>query len=75
MLGSYDFGFDLKTVIILVAFIAAFASIMAVAVPFLQNDAFAARRKAVAFKRDELQIQQRAARAAEPAQADPRADA
>jgi tight adherence protein C len=42
-----------------VAFVAAFASVMAVATPFLQNDTFAARRKAVAFKRDELQIQQR----------------
>jgi tight adherence protein C len=33
--------------------------VLAVAVPFIQNDKFAARRKAVAFKRDELQIQQR----------------
>ncbi len=32
---------------------------MAVATPFLRNDTFAARRKAVAFKRDDLQIQQR----------------
>jgi tight adherence protein C len=56
---NWEFGFDLPTVIICVAFIAAFASVMAVATPFLQNDKFAARRKAVAFKRDELQIQQR----------------
>lgn len=56
---NWEFGFDLPTVIILVAFIAAFASVMAVATPFLQNDKFVARRKAVAFKRDELQIQQR----------------
>jgi tight adherence protein C len=56
---DFVFGFDLPTVIVLVAFIAAFASVMAVATPFLQNDTFAARRKAVAFKRDELQIQQR----------------
>jgi tight adherence protein C len=56
---NWTFGFDLPTVIICVAFIAAFASVMAVATPFLQNDTFAARRRAVAFKRDELQIQQR----------------
>ena len=56
---NFEFGFDLPTVIVLVAFVAAFASVMAVATPFLQNDKFAARRKAVAFKRDELQIQQR----------------
>jgi len=59
MFQDWTFGFDLPTVIICVAFIAAFASVMAVATPFLQNDKFAARRKAVAFKRDELQIQQR----------------
>jgi tight adherence protein C len=59
MFDNWEFGFDLPTVIILVAFIAAFASVMAVATPFLQNDKFAARRKSVAFKRDELQIQQR----------------
>jgi tight adherence protein C len=56
---DFVFGFDLPTVIVLVAFVAAFASVMAVATPFLQNDTFAARRKAVAFKRDELQVQQR----------------
>ena len=56
---DFSFGFDLPTVIVLVCFIAAFASVMAIAVPFLQNDKFAARRRAVAFKRDELQIQQR----------------
>jgi tight adherence protein C len=59
MFENFAFGFDLPTVIVLVAFVAAFASVMAVAVPFLQNDAFAARRKAVAFKRDDLQVQQR----------------
>jgi tight adherence protein C len=59
MFDNWEFGFDLPTVIIIVAFIAAFASVMAVASVFLQNDKFAARRKAVAFKRDELQIQQR----------------
>src|SRR5689334_8978118 len=59
MFENWTSGFDLPTVIICVAFIAAFASVLAVATPFLQNDKFAARRKAVAFKRDELQIQQR----------------
>ena len=59
MFENFEFAFDLPTVIVLVAFIAAFASVMAVATPFLQNDKFAARRKAVAFKREDLQIQQR----------------
>jgi len=59
MFENFAFGFDLPTVIVIVAFLAAFASVMAVAVPFMQNDKFAARRKAVAFKRDDLQIQQR----------------
>jgi len=59
LFDNWEFGFDLPTVIICIAFVAAFASVMAVATPFLQNDKFAARRKAVAFKRDELQIQQR----------------
>jgi tight adherence protein C len=56
---NWEFAFDLPTVIICIAFVAAFASVLAVATPFLQNDKFAARRKAVAFKRDDLQIQQR----------------
>jgi tight adherence protein C len=59
MFDNFTFGFDLATVIVIVAFIAAFASVMAVASMFMQNDKFAARRKAVALKRDELQIQQR----------------
>jgi tight adherence protein C len=59
MFENFTFAFDLPTVIVCVAFVAAFASIMAVALPFMQNDTFAARRRAVAFKRDELQIQQR----------------
>ncbi|HVM86423.1 MAG TPA: type II secretion system F family protein [Candidatus Binatia bacterium] len=56
---NFAFGFDLATVIVFVAFIAAVASVLAVALPFLQNDKFAARRRAVAFKRDELAVQQR----------------
>ncbi len=59
MFENFQFGFDLPTVIVCVAFIAAFASVMAVATPFLQNDNFQARRKAVAFKREDLQVQQR----------------
>jgi tight adherence protein C len=59
MFENFTFGFDLATVIVIVAFVAAFASVMAVALPFLNNDKFAARRRAVAFKRDDLQIQQR----------------
>ena len=59
MFSNFAFGFDLPTTIVLVVFIAAFASVMAVALPFLRSDSFAARRRAVAVRRDELQIQQR----------------
>src|SRR5277367_753041 len=59
MFANFTFGLDLPTVIILVVFIAAFASVMAVALPFLKSDAFAARRRAVAERRDLLAVQQR----------------
>jgi tight adherence protein C len=59
MFSNYQFGFDLPTVIIMVAFIAAFASVLAIALPFVRNDTFAARRRAVADRRDELQVSQR----------------
>jgi tight adherence protein C len=59
MFENFEFGLNLPTGIVLVAFVTAFASVLAVASFFMQNDKFAARRKAVAFKRDELQIQQR----------------
>src|ERR1700749_384713 len=59
MFSNFKFGLDLPTVIVLVVFIAAFASVLAVALPFMKNDAFAARRRAVAERRDQLSVQQR----------------
>ena len=54
MFSNIQFGFDLQTIIMVAAFIAAFASILAVALPFMQSDSFAARYKAVAARRQEL---------------------
>jgi tight adherence protein C len=59
MFTNFTFGVDLPTVIVLVVFIAAFASVLAVALPFLRSDAFAARRRAVAQRRDQLAVAQR----------------
>jgi tight adherence protein C len=59
MFANFTFGLDLPTVIVLVVFIAAFASVLAVSSLFIQNDKFAARRRAVAERRDQLAVQQR----------------
>jgi tight adherence protein C len=59
MFDNWTFGFDVPTIIVCVVFVAAFASVLAVASLFLQNDKFAARRRAVAERRDLLQVQQR----------------
>lgn len=59
MFDNIEFGFDLQTIIMIAAFIAAFASILAVALPFMQSDSFAARYKAVAARRQELSEAQR----------------
>ena len=59
MFKDFVFGFDVPTIIVCATFVAAFVSVLAVALPFLQNDKFAARRRAVAFRREELAVQQR----------------
>jgi tight adherence protein C len=59
MFTNFQFGFDLPTGIVITAFIAAFASVLAVALPFLQRSDFAARRRAVINKREELAVAQR----------------
>jgi tight adherence protein C len=59
MFENFAFGFDVPTIIVCVVFVAAFASVLAVALPFMKNDAFAARRRAVAERRDLLAVQQR----------------
>jgi len=59
MFENFKVAFDVPTIIVGVVFVAAFASILAVALPFMRNDAFAARRRAVAERRDILAVQQR----------------
>ncbi|HEY4162794.1 MAG TPA: type II secretion system F family protein, partial [Dongiaceae bacterium] len=59
MFTNFEFGFDLPTGIVITAFIAAFASVLAVALPFLNRSDFAARRRAVVNKREELAVAQR----------------
>jgi tight adherence protein C len=59
MFEDWKFAFDVPTIIVCVVFVAAFASVLAVSSMFLQNDKFAARRRAVAERRDLLQVQQR----------------
>jgi tight adherence protein C len=51
---------DLSTLIIVVAAVAAFASVMAVGLPLLSRDQLASRLKAVAARRQELSARQRA---------------
>ena len=52
---------SLSTLIVLVAALAAFASVMAIALPLMQRDQLASRLKAVAARRQELSARQRAA--------------
>lgn len=53
-----EFGMNLPSVIILISFVAAFASVMAVALPFVVRDGFANRLKSVADRREELRVKQ-----------------
>ena len=58
MFGNLEFGFDIQTIVMIAVFIAAFASILVVTLPFMQSDSFAARYKAVAERRLELSLAQ-----------------
>ncbi len=51
-------GLNLPSLIILISFVAAFASVMAVALPFVMRDSFASRLKSVAARREELRVKQ-----------------
>lgn len=55
---EFEFGFNLPSMIILISFVAAFASVMAVALPFVTRDSFSDRLKAVADRRAELRVKQ-----------------
>lgn len=50
---------DLSSLVIMIASVAAFASVMAVGLPLLQRDQLSSRLKAVAAKRQELSARQR----------------
>ncbi|MGH6718024.1 MAG: type II secretion system F family protein [Alphaproteobacteria bacterium] len=50
---------DLETMILIMASGAAFISVLAIGMPFIQRDPFASRLKDVARRREELQAQQR----------------
>ncbi|MBK8160725.1 MAG: type II secretion system F family protein [Rhodospirillaceae bacterium] len=55
---DFNFGLNLPSLIIVISFIAAFASVMAVALPFVMRDSFANRLKSVAVRREELRVKQ-----------------
>ncbi|WP_374383323.1 type II secretion system F family protein [Dongia sp.] len=53
-----ELGLNLPSLIIVISFVAAFASVLAVALPFITRDSFSNRLKAVAAKREELRVKQ-----------------
>ena len=52
-MNDIEFGLNLPSLIIVISFIAAFASVMAVALPFVMRDSFANRLKSVAVRRED----------------------
>lgn len=57
-MDQIEFGANLPTLIVVVAFMAAFASVLAVALPFVIRDSFADRLRSVAARRQELRAKQ-----------------
>ena len=57
-MDQIEFGFNLPTLIIGVAFMAAFASVLAVSLPFVVRDSFANRLRSVGERRQELRAKQ-----------------
>lgn len=57
-MDEVEFGFNLPTLIVMVAFMAAFASVLAVTLPFVMRDSFANRLRSVAERRQELRAKQ-----------------
>ncbi|MBI2254463.1 MAG: type II secretion system F family protein [Proteobacteria bacterium] len=53
-----ELGLNLPSLIIMISFVAAFASVLAVALPFISQGSFSDRLKSVAAKREELRIRQ-----------------
>ncbi|WP_374367661.1 type II secretion system F family protein [Dongia sp.] len=57
-MDEIEFGANLPTLIVVVAFMAAFASVLAVTLPFAVRDSFADRLRSVAARRQELRAKQ-----------------
>ncbi|TDQ78946.1 tight adherence protein C [Dongia mobilis] len=57
-MDQIELGFNLPSLIALVVFLAAFASVMAVTLPFVMRDSFANRLRSVAERRQELRAKQ-----------------
>lgn len=53
-MNDLEFGVNLPTMIVAIAFLAAFASVMAVTLPFVRSGSFTDRLKSVAVRREEL---------------------
>ena len=66
---------DVTSVIIVIAAIAAFASVLAVGVPLMNRDQFASRLKAVAARRQELSARQRSEMKTAPRRVQPKRSA
>jgi tight adherence protein C len=57
-LMGYEFGFDLPSMIVLLSFLAAFLSVLAVGLPLVVRSTFSDRLKAVTERREELKGKQ-----------------
>jgi tight adherence protein C len=57
-MDGIELGINLPSLIIVISFVAAFASVLAVALPFISQGSFSDRLKNVAAKREELRIRQ-----------------
>lgn len=57
-MDQLELGFNLPSLIVVVAFFAAFASVMAATLPFVMRDSFASRLRSVAERRQELRAKQ-----------------
>jgi tight adherence protein C len=57
-MNDIELGLNLPSLIIIISFVAAFASVMAVALPLISRDSFADRLKNVAARREELKARQ-----------------
>jgi len=57
-MDQIELGFNLPSLIVVVVFLAAFASVLAATLPFVMRDSFASRLRSVAERRQELRAKQ-----------------